>query len=191
MSSSLYVCWPQIIDHFCSHRRLLLFCVMWDGGCSYFLQTIHKSLVLSQKLLEAFVVVRVAVIISEWSLEKTIPEWRIWRQSTDATVQYYGVEQKPGSDLIKSIKCAAGKTVVWMLFCTSDLYFCLDYFPVTMLSCYCLTRQDLLVYCCITSTGEHHSRPFLYIHFKWASNYDKSLPKLGLRWSGTPGDSES
>ncbi len=100
MSSSLYVCWPQIIDHFCSHRRLLLFSVMWDGGCSYFLHTIHKSLVLSQKLLEAVVVVRVAVIISEWSLEKTIPEWWIWRQSADATVQYNGVEQKPGSDFI-------------------------------------------------------------------------------------------
>lgn len=91
----------------------------------------------------------------------------------------------------QSIKCAAGKTVVWMLFSTSDLYFCLDYFPLTMLSCYYLTRQDLLDYCCITSTGEHHSRPFLYIHFKWASNYDKSLPKLSLRWSRIPGDSES
>ncbi len=86
MSSSLYVCWPQIIDHFCSHRRLLLFSVMWDGGCSYFLHTIHKSLVLSQKLLEAVVVVHVAVIISQWSLEKTIPEWRIGRQSANATV---------------------------------------------------------------------------------------------------------
>lgn len=190
MSSSLYVCWPQIIDHFCSHHRLLLFCVMWDGGCSYFLHTIHKSLVLSQKLLEAIVVVRVAVIISEWSLEKTIPEWRIGRQSNSA-ILWRRTKTRKWLYQFKSIKCAAGKTVVWMLFSISDLYFCLDYFPVTMLSCYCLTRQDLLVYCCITSTGEHHSRPFLYIHFKWASNYDKSLPKLGLRWSGTPGDSES
>ncbi len=91
----------------------------------------------------------------------------------------------------KSIKCAAGKTIVWVLFSTSDLYFCLDYFPVTMLSCYYLTRKDLLVCCCITSTGEHHSRPFSYIRFKWASDYDKSLSKSGLRWSEIPGDSES
>lgn len=100
MSSSLYVCWPQIIDDFCSHRRLLLFSVMWDGGFSYFLHRVHKGLVLSEKLLEAVVVVHVAVIILEWSLEKTIPEWRIERQSANATVQYYGIEQKPGSYFI-------------------------------------------------------------------------------------------
>jgi len=34
---------------------------------------------------------------------------------------------------------------------------------MTILSRYYMAVQDFLAYCCITSTGEHHSTPF-FIH---------------------------
>lgn len=129
----------------------------------------------------------VAVIISEWN------DFRMKdreRQSANATL-WCRTKTRKRLYQLKSIKSAAGETIFWMLFSTSEFYFCLDHFPVTIVSCYYLAVQDFLDCCRITSTGEHHSTPFLYIQFKWASNYDKSIPKLGLRWSRIPGDSES